>query len=271
MAEQRQLTDDARMVWIAELSDAARHSDAISQAYELVGAKQTVVCGLDANWRNAPIGFAACLARRLGWRLSLVPLPETATQDGRLGRLLAASTQDRAGFVVTEAVRSAADAAALVELARGAVCPLIAVPRGVRALGSGPILSGIGGSGASGVAARAASRLAKALGARLRVVHVVSHAEPPEAEPNGPREVVRRALHTLDLAVPVGVVIDEGEPARRLGELGRREDAALLAMGAPRRDAASRDGVVAAVLRDSPVPVMVVPGGAAVPRASEAA
>jgi nucleotide-binding universal stress UspA family protein len=270
MAEQRQLTDDARMVWIAELSDAARHSDAISQAYELVGAKQTVVCGLDANWRNAPIGFAACLARRLGWRLSLVPLPETATQDGRLGRLLAASTQDRAGFVVTEAVRSAADAAALVELARGAVCPLIAVPRGVRALGSGPILSGIGGSGASGVAARAASRLAKALGARLRVVHVVSHAQPPESEADG-REVVWGALHPLDLAVPVDLVIDEGEPARRLGELGRREDAALLAMGAPSGDAASRDGVVAAVLRDSPVPVMVVPGGAAVPRASEAA
>ena len=271
MAERRLLTDDAPMLSMAQLSDAARQSDGISRAYELVRAEQTVVCGLDANSRSAPIGFAACLARRLGWRLSLVPLPETATHDGRLGRLLAASTQDRAGFVVTEAVRSAAEAAALVELARGAVCPLIAVPRGVRALGTGPILSGIAGRGASGAAARAASRLANALGARLRLVHVVSLAQPPESEPNGPREIVRRALHTLDLAVPVDLVIDEGDPARALGELGRREDAALLAVGAPGGDTASPDGVVATVLRDSHVPVMVVPGGAAVPRESEAA
>jgi nucleotide-binding universal stress UspA family protein len=268
MAGRRLLTDDAPMVSLAQLSDAARHSDGISQAYELVGAEQTVVCGLDAS-RNAPFGFAACLARRLGWRLSLVPLPDTATQDERLGRLRAASTQDRAGFVVTQAVRSAADAAALVELSRGAACPLIAVPRGVRALGAGPVLSGVGGRGPSGAAARAASRLADAIGARLRLVHVVSDAQPPESEENGPPEVVRRALHTLDLAVPVDLVIDEGEPARRLGELGRQEDAALLAIGAPSGDTASPDGVLATVLSGSHVPVMVVPGGTAVPRASE--
>ena len=62
-----------------------------------------------------------------------------------------------------------------------------------------------------------------------------------------------------------------GEPARRLSELVRREDAALLAVGAPSGDAASPDGVVAAALRDSQVPVMVVPGGTAVTRASQAA
>jgi nucleotide-binding universal stress UspA family protein len=271
MAESRLLTDDAPMVSMAQLSDAARHSERIPRAYELVGAEQTVVCGLDADSRNAPIGFAASLARRLGWRLSLVPLPEAATQDDRVGRLLAAATQDRAGFVVTEAVRSAAGAAALVELSRGARCPLIAVPRGVRAPGTGPILCGIAGRGPSGAAARAASGLANAVGARLWLVHVVSHFLPPESEADGARGVVDRALHKLDLAVPVDLVIDEGEPAKRLSELGRREDAALVAVGSPSGGAASPDGVAAAVLRDSQVPVMLVPGGTAVPRASEAA
>ena len=257
------------MVWMAEPSAAARRSEMVSQGGELHGVEQTVVCGLDTDSRNEPIGFAACLARRLGWRLSLVPLPDAATEDERLERLLAASTRDRAGFVVTEAIRGGAGAAALVELSRGAACPLIAVPRGAPTLGTGPILCGIASGGPSSAAGRAASRLANALGAPLWLVHVVSHAQPPESEANGPRGVAWRALLTLDFAVPVDLVIDEGKPAKRLGELARREDAALLAVGAPSGDAASPDGVVAAVLRDSQVPVMVVPGGAAVPRANE--
>jgi nucleotide-binding universal stress UspA family protein len=271
MAERRVLTDDARMVWIAELPDTAPHFETVSQGYELVGGEQTVVCGLDADSQNAPIGFAAWLARRLGWRLSLVPLPEAATHDERLGRLLAASARDQAGFVVTEAARNGTGAATLVALSRGAACPLISVPRGVPALGTGPILCGIASRGPSGATARAASRLASAIGAPLRLVYVVSHAQPSESAANGHRGVVWRALHTLDLAVPVDLVIDEGEPAKRLGELGRREDAALLAVGAPSGDAASPDGMVAAVLRDSQVPVMVVPVAAGVACASEAA
>lgn len=225
MGERRVLTDDAPMVSIAELSDAARHSEMASPGCELVGVEQTVVCGLDADSRTEPIGFAASLARRLGWRLTLVPLPEAATQDERLGRLLAASTREQAGFVVTQAVGRGASAAALVDQWRGAACPLIAVPPGTPALGTGPVFCCIGSNGSSGAAARAASRLANAIGARLRLVHVVSHAQPPES-------------------------------------------AALLAVGAPGGDAASPDGVVAAVLRDSRVPVMVVPGGAPVTRAS---
>jgi nucleotide-binding universal stress UspA family protein len=260
------------MVWIAELSDAAGHSERVSQEYELVGLEQTVVCGLDADSRNEPIGFAACLARRLGWRLSLVPLPEAATEDERLGRLLAASTRGQAGFVVTEAVGRGASAAALVELSRRAACPLIAVPRGARTLGTGPILCGIASRGPSGATARAASRLANAIGARLRLVHVLSHAQPSESAANGPRGVVWRALHTRDLAVPVDLVIEEGKPAQRLGEVARREDAVLLAVGAPSEATANHpDGVVATVLRDSLVPVMVVPGDAPVTRAAAAA
>jgi nucleotide-binding universal stress UspA family protein len=256
---------------MAEPSAAGHRSEMVSQESELVGGEQTVVCGLESDSRNEPIGFAARLARRLGWPLSLVPLPRAGTGDERLGRLLAASTRDRAGFVITEAVRSGSGAAALVELARGAACPLIAVPRGTPALGTGPILCGIASRGPSGATARAASRLATALGARLGLVHVVSHAWPSESAAAGRHGVAWRALQPLELAVPVDLVIAEGEPAKRLAELGQREDAALLAVGAPDGDAASPDGVVAAVLRDSQVPVMVVPGGAAVPRASEAA
>jgi nucleotide-binding universal stress UspA family protein len=271
MAERRVLTDDARMVWIPELPDVAPDPETVLHGYELVGGEQTVVCGLDADSKNGPIGFAAWLARRLGWRLSLVPLPAAATDDERLGRLLAASTRDRAGLVITEAVRNGASGAALIRHSRGAACPLIAVPRGARALATGPILCGIASRGPSGVTASAASRLASAMGAPLRLVYVVSHVRPPESAADGHRGVVWRALHTLDLAVPVDLVIDEGEPAKRLGELGRREDAALLAVGAPSGDAWSPYGVVAAVLRDSQIPVMVVPDGARVACASEAA
>jgi hypothetical protein len=238
MAEPRVLMDDARMLSVAEPTDAPRDSEMVSHRWDLVGVEQTVVCGLDVDARQTPIGFAACLARRLGWQLALVPLPEAGTQDERLGRLLAACKRDRAGFVVTEAARSGAGAAALVELSRGAACPVIAVPREAAALGTGPILCGIDGSDPSGTAALAASRLANAIDAPLRLVDLV---------------------------------IDEGEPARRLSELAGRKDALLLAVAAPSGDGASPDGVVGAVLRDSQLPVMLVPGGAAIPRAHEAA
>jgi hypothetical protein len=223
---------------IAELSDATRHSGMVSQGCELVGVEQTVLCGLDADARKDPIGFAACLARRLGWQLALVPLPEAATQDERLGRLLAACKRDRAGLVVTAAARSGAGAVALAELSRGAACPVIAVPRGAPALGTGPILCGIAGSDPAGTAALAASHLANAIGAPLRLVDLV---------------------------------IGEGNPARRLSELAGREDAPLLAVAASSGDGASPDGAIASVLRDSQLPVMLVPVGAATPRAHEAA
>jgi nucleotide-binding universal stress UspA family protein len=71
-------------------------------------------------------------------------------------------------------------------------------------------------------------------------------------------------VHVVDL------VIDEGKPAERLGVLARRDDAALLAVGAPSGDAPGPDGVVATVLRDSQIPVMIVPDRTAVARSSEA-
>lgn len=259
MAARQVLADDARMVLTPQLSNAARHPEMVPHRYDFVGAERTIVCGLDAVSRNKPIRFAVCLARRLGWHLELVPLPEAATQDERLRRLLATSARDQAGIVVTEAFGRSAGAAALVELSRGGTCPLITVPRDAPALGTGPILCGIDSRGPVGPTALAASRLAHALGARLRLVHVVPSVQSPESGASSARGVVWHALHGLDLAVPVDLLIDEGEPAERLGELGRREDAALVAVGAPSGDIPDPDGAAAAVLRDSQIPVMVVP------------
>jgi nucleotide-binding universal stress UspA family protein len=83
---------------------------------------------------------------------------------------------------------------------------------------------------------------------------------------------VWHALNTLELSVPVDLVIEEGEPAQRLGQLARREDAVLLAVGAPSEATAKHpDGVAATVLRDSLVPVMVVPGDVPVTRPGQPA
>jgi Universal stress protein family len=251
------------MAWTAEISDAAHDSGLASEGHDPVGVEQTVVCGLDSHAVSGATAFAAGLARRLGWRLALVPLPVGAAEGVRLRCLLAAARRDRAGLVVTENVTNGGGAAPYVELSRNAACPLIAVPREAPALGTGPLMCGIDSAGPSGPTARAASRLAQATGARLQLVHVVSHDRSSDRTTDGSRGVVWHSLNTLELSVPVDLVIEEGEPAQRLGELARREDAVLLAVGAP-SEATANDpgGVVATVLRDSLVPVMVVPGDA---------
>jgi Universal stress protein family len=251
------------MAWTAEISDAAHDSGLASGGRDPVGVEQTVVCGLDSHAVDGATAFAAGLARRLGWRLALVPLPVGAAEGVRLRCLLAAARRDRAGLVVTENVTSGGGVAPYVELSRNAACPLIAVPREAPALGTGPLMCGIDSAGPSGPTARAASRLAQATGARLQLVHVVSHDRSSDRTTDGSRGVVWHSLNTLELSVPVDLVIEEGEPAQRLGELARREDAVLLAVGAPSEATANDpDCVVATVLRDSLVPVMVVPGDA---------
>jgi hypothetical protein len=80
-------------------------------------------------------------------------------------------------------------------------------------------LPGKGSAAARPVPPRAASRLAKATGARLQLVHVVSHDRSSECATDASRGVVWHALNTLELSVPVDLGIEEGEPAQRLGEL----------------------------------------------------
>jgi hypothetical protein len=216
------------MAWTAEISDAAHDSGLASEGHDPVGVEQTVVCGLNSHAVSGATAFAAGLARRLGWRLALVPPPVGAAEGVRLRCRLAAARRDRAGLVVTENVTSGGGVAPYVELSRNAACPLIAVPREAPALGTGPLMCGIDSAGPSGPTARAASRLAQATGARLQLVHVVSHDRSSDRTTDGSRGVVWHSLNTLELSVPVDLVIEEGEPAQRLGELARREDAVLL-------------------------------------------
>jgi nucleotide-binding universal stress UspA family protein len=119
----------------------------------------------------------------------------------------------------------------------------------------------IDGSDRSAAAARTAARLAMALGTRLELVHVVM---PPKtglimmATPRGAfRDFLWPALRTLDAMPPVDLVLDAGDPARRLRTFAESERA-LLVIGAP-ANAGREDGVASAIVADSHVPVVLVP------------
>jgi nucleotide-binding universal stress UspA family protein len=271
IADRLLATHDAGMVWTAQLSDPPSESEAPWAGHDWVGVEATIVCGLDGHAGRGATAFAAGLARRLGWHLSLVPLALGAPGGEPLRCLLAAATRDRAGLVVTDPVQAGAATDVCIELWRSAPCPLIALPQNApgRTLETGPVLCGIDSRGPAGPAAGAAARLAKATGARLQLAHVVTcvQSSEPGRRTDPPRGVVWHALHALDLSLPVELVIQEGEPAKQLCDLATQEGAALLTVGVPSDAAASRpDGVVATLLRDSPVPLMLVPGALGVPR-----
>jgi nucleotide-binding universal stress UspA family protein len=123
------------------------------------------------------------------------------------------------------------------------------------------IVCGVDGSDRSAVAARTAAHLAIALGTRLELVRVVT---PPEngadrqGNPSGAfRDVPWSALHTLDAGPPVELVLEVGEPARRLCTLAESEQA-LLVIGAP-ANAAAEHGVASTIVAESRVPVVLVP------------
>jgi nucleotide-binding universal stress UspA family protein len=70
-----------------------------------------------------------------------------------------------------------------------------------------------------------------------------------------------RALHSLDALPPVEIVVESGDPARRLCALAESEGA-LLVIGAPANGEAEGEGRLAAtILTESQVPVAVVSGG----------
>lgn len=216
---------DSGMVWTAQLSDPPGRLEAVPAGHDLARLDETIVCGLNGDAERGATALAARLARRLSWRLSLVPLTAGASETERLRWLRAAAVRDRAGLVVAGPVQAGAEADAWIELWRRAPCPLIALPPNApgRTLGKGSVLCGIDERGPTGPTVRAAAGLAKAAGARLQF-------------------------------------IQEGQPATRLRELARAEDAALLVMGLPRGAGASgRHGAVASLLRESPVPLMLVP------------
>lgn len=71
--------------------------------------------------------------------------------------------------------------------------------------------------------------------------------------------------HELDVPVPVDLVVEEGDPASHLAVVAERAKASLLALRAPREVSAEVESARAlrSALRESRVPVMVIPDRAA--------
>jgi nucleotide-binding universal stress UspA family protein len=215
---------------------------------------------------------AAGLIKRMGWRLALVPVPLGATAADRRRRLIDAASDERAGLIASPATdhgSAGGEAAACLALAACAPCPVLAVPLGggTELALSGPVVCGIDGAESSAPIARAAARLALALGAGLELVHVVAPGGDGAAPSVGLRTPLSgrmwRALHSLDAIPPVEVVFESGDPAERLCALAESERG-LLVIGAPANSDAEGEGLLAAtVLTESHVPVAVVSAGVA--------
>jgi len=229
--------------------------------------------GSDPSRRTTAL--AAGLARRLGWRLALVPVPLGATARDRRERLIAAAMDERAELIASPAANhgpsDGAGAAACLALADAAPCPVLAVPPigRWRPTASGSIVCGIDDSDGSASVARFAARLALSLGARLELVHL---AAPPDggARRRGGASgacmgLLWRALQTLEVMPPVDVVLELGEPAQRLCALAESART-LLVIGTPANAATNGErggGVASTILAESRVPVVLVPGRAA--------
>ena len=209
----------------AEITYSSQTPGLASSVGRLSHLDETVVCGLAGPNARGATAFAAGLARRLGWRLSLTPLPLGEPVPRRLEQLIGAARRERAALVVTSRGGAPGWLEALRELSPTAPCPLIVVPQDApcRSLRTAPIVCGVAAGDVPGPTVRAAARLASAAGARLRQV-----------------------------------VVDEREPARRLTRVAERDGAALLVVGAPREEM-DEERVFATVLRESGVPVMIVP------------
>jgi len=210
---------------------------------------------------------AAGLIKRMGWRLALVPVPLAATARERRRRLIDAASDERAALIASAATDHGSpggQAAACLELAACAPCPVLAVPYGgggALAL-NGPLVCAIDGAESSAPIARAAARLALALGAGLKLVHVGA----PDGDGAGPSVDLRtsfsgrmwRALQSLDAIPPVEVVLESGDTAGRLCALAESE-LGVLVIGAPaHRNAAGEGHLAATVLTESHIPVAVV-------------
>jgi hypothetical protein len=182
--------------------------------------------------------LAAGLIRRMGWHLALVPVPLAATAADRRRRLIAAALDERAALIASPATDHGSAgglAADCLALAACAPCPVLAVPLagGTPPALHGPVVCLIDGAASSALVARAAARLALALGAGLELVHVGAPRD------NG------AALHLCALA----------ERAR-----------GLLVIGAPADGNTEGEGLLATtILTESHVPVAVVSTGVASP------
>ncbi len=149
------------------------------------------------------------------------------------------------------------------------------------------VVCGIDGTDQARCAARVAGGLARALGARLVLAHVIAATGvvvptagpvgapvgPPAGGPPGDAEDTEARAHALlgEVAAAAGaedaerVVLPFGDPVRRLGALAEGEGALLLVTGT-RDEGALRDALTGSVsgrlAADAPCPVLVVGPGA---------
>jgi hypothetical protein len=231
-------------------------------------AAPVIVAPLDgAAPGRCTTALAAGLIRRMGWRLTLVPVPLRAAAADRRRRLIAAALDERAALIASPATHhesAAGKAADCLALAACAPCPVLAVPHvgdTGRAL-DGPVICGIDGTDGSAPVARAAAGLAVALGAALELVHVAMPREIGAASRVELRTAFTgrlwRTLHSQGDIPPVEVVFDSGDPAGRLCALGESKRG-LLVIGAPAGgDTVGKGRIAATVLAEARVPVAVV-------------
>jgi nucleotide-binding universal stress UspA family protein len=116
-------------------------------------------------------------------------------------------------------------------------------------------------------AVRTAHAYARALGARLHVLHVTWPEE------IGVTELFAALKASLGDAVPVDVAARHGDPAEEIVRYARSHGVDLIVVGTHGRSGVSRavlGSVAERVARHAPCPVLTVPAGAAAPAPAEA-
>ena len=161
-------------------------------------------------------------------------------------RLLALASRARASLIVVpRPARGSLMTAPLgnvyLALAGTAPCPVVVVAPGVEHDPSGPIVCGFDGTEPSLRAAHVAADLARRLGVRLSIVHVLralpsdGPAVSARSQPVSPHAHVASAVRRLRGAArqlprppEIELVVDRGAPADRLAEIAEHESAQLV-------------------------------------------
>jgi nucleotide-binding universal stress UspA family protein len=195
------------------------------------------------------------------------PAPEIARlASERRAALLVAGTAARKGLdrFLVGSVAS--------ELAAGAPCPLVAVPRGAALEDPGPVLAGYDGSEHSLRAARHAAALAARLGRELVLLHVAGRDEGVRPDAELARELHGAGVRGLGedpdrppLDLKVSLAVEEGDPVKALAGAARERAAALIVTGTRGRNALSKallGSVSVGLVRDAGRPVVLVPSRA---------
>ena len=132
-------------------------------------------------------------------------------------------------------------------------------------IGPATIVCGLDGSAGCIDVARIATGLARQVGARVELVHVLDAGRPTRTDPE---HVLLRAQAMLDgichssEAAVGGQLVECGDPARRIAAVAEREQASLIVVGT-RGNAPVADALLGSVssrlAADAPCPVLILP------------